>query len=121
LLQIELIGKLPSFNEYQYACRSHWRKGAKFKEEVESDIIAQLLPHRFVRYQKKVRLHYLWVETSARRDNDNIVSAQKFVQDALIKVGILRGDGQKWLAVSQHEVIKGDKAKVVITFEELDV
>ena len=31
-------GKLPGLNEYTYACRSSWQKGAKMKADIEKQI-----------------------------------------------------------------------------------
>ena len=50
-----------------------------------------------------VNLIYVWCEPNTRRDKDNIRAAEKFVQDALVKMGVLKGDGWKYIRGSHHE------------------
>ena len=40
-------------------------------------------------------IHYTWVEPNRRRDKDNIAFAKKFVQDSLVRMGVLENDGWK--------------------------
>lgn len=44
---------------------------------------------------KLVFLIFRWVEKDKRRDKDNIAFAKKFIQDALVKMGTIPGDGWK--------------------------
>lgn len=87
-------GRLPGLNEYTAACRDSKYGGNRMKAEAERRVIlaakAQL---RGVRFQGPVVMHYTWVEPDRRRDKDNIAFAKKFVQDALVKCGVLKNDG----------------------------
>ena len=38
-------------------------------------------------------MHYVWVEPNRNRDKDNVAFAKKFVQDGLVKAGVLVNDG----------------------------
>jgi len=79
-------------------------KGNRFranqiKREAEQRIawcIRQQL--RGVEITDRVILHYTWHEPNRRRDLDNIASAHKYVQDALVKAGVLQGDGWRHVA-----------------------
>ena len=114
---------LPGLNEYIEAERCHRQKAAKMKRDTEDLIgycIRAQLPR--VRIQKPVVLRYLWVEENKRRDKDNIAFAHKFVQDALVKNGILSGDGWKYI---DHFVdtfaVDSQHPRVEIEIEELDI
>ena len=52
-----------------------------------------------------VKLKITWYEPTKRRDVDNITFAVKFIQDALVKAGILENDGQKQVHEIEHIVL----------------
>ena len=88
-------GTLPGLNEYTRANRSNYHSGAQMKKQTETMIgrfirLAKLKP-----VQGRVHISYQWIEPNERRDLDNIAFARKFVQDALVKSGVLAGDGRK--------------------------
>jgi Holliday junction resolvase RusA-like endonuclease len=86
---------LPGLNEYQFACRSHFSKGAKMKKsaiQIVSAYIYQQL--REVKIENKVRIDYAWYEKNKKRDLDNISSfGRKVIQDALVDNGVIENDG----------------------------
>lgn len=90
-----ITGTLPSLNDVIAANRTSKYAGAKTKVRVEAEISACILSARLVPVEGPVRMHYRWAEPNRRRDWDNVTSARKFIQDALVSRGILRGDGQK--------------------------
>jgi len=85
---------LPGLNEYVNAERTNKYLAAKLKAQVEATLVlvakSQL---RGVRITGPVSIHYRWIEPNARRDKDNVAFAKKFIQDSLVKAGILAGDG----------------------------
>lgn len=93
--KLVISNSLPGLNEYQYACRSHFSKGAKMKKsaiQIVSAYIYQQL--RNVKIKNKVRIDYIWYEKNKKRDLDNISSfGRKVIQDALVDNGILENDG----------------------------
>lgn len=86
---------LPSLNDYQYACRSHFSKGAEMKKKnirIVSAYIYQQL--RNVKITDKVKIDYIWYEKNPKRDLDNISSfGRKVIQDALVENKVLANDG----------------------------
>lgn len=90
-------GTLPSLNEYINAERSNRYQAANMKKEAERRIglYAQAQLTRRIEANVPVIMHYLWVEPNNRRDADNIAFAKKFVQDALVKSGLLVDDSRK--------------------------
>ena len=87
-------GPLPGLNEYISAERTNRHIAAKMKRQVEHDIIMLARADlRGVKLKGPIRMRYTWVERNKRRDLDNIAFARKFIQDALVKAGVLENDG----------------------------
>lgn len=87
-------GVLPGLNEYINAERNNKYKAAKMKKQAEHTIILFIKQQlRGVKIQRPVLINYLWVEKNARRDKDNIAFAKKFIQDSLVKAGVIENDG----------------------------
>lgn len=93
--------KLPSLNEYQLACRSHWAVGAKMKKGVQQQIRACIQQATAAQELRPVEgacvVHFVWYEKTKRRDADNIVSAKKYILDALQESGVLPNDNRKYV------------------------
>ena len=116
--------QLPSLNEYQYACRSHWSKGKQFKENTEALIgwyIKKCIADGTLRkVTKPCEVFIEWHEATARRDVDNIQSAQKFILDALQKFNIIDNDNRKHIKQIHHTIIDDVKDCVIVRLEELE-
>lgn len=119
--RLALAGRLPGLNDYTAAERGNRQAAAKLKREVEAQIMWQAKAQlRGVKFRGKVCMHYLWIERDRRRDKDNIAFAKKFVQDALVKAKILRGDG--WNEVdgfSDNFAVDAKNPRVEITITEV--
>ena len=114
-------GTLPGLNEYINAERSNRYKAAAMKHQVESVVIACAKKYlRGVKFEKPVRMEYRWYEPNKRRDKDNVVFAKKFIQDGLVKAGVLHGDGWKWIE-SFSDDVQEDKTnpRVEVTISEV--
>lgn len=114
--------QLPSLNEYQYACRSHWSNGKEFKKNVEELIgyyIRISVKKKYLRkVEKPCEIFIEWHEGTKKRDVDNIQSAQKFILDALQHCGILKNDSRKYVKQIHHRVFDDKKDFVVVRFVE---
>lgn len=114
---------LPSLNEYQYACRSHWSSGRAFKAGVESVISVYI--KKAVRdgkihaIERPCEIYIEWHEKTKRRDVDNIQSAQKFILDALQENGIIKNDSRKYVNQIHHTVIDDKSDYVVVELREV--
>lgn len=109
-----IVGQLPGANDYTKACRTHYHVGARMKHDTEEMIagfirIAGLRP-----VEGPVGIRYRWVEPNARRDLDNIAFARKFIQDALVRVGILAGDGRKHIKGFRDDFVTDKHAPGVV-------
>lgn len=87
-------GRLPSLNEYINAERTNRYKAAKLKRDLQERIGAEIRRSNLKQVKVPVKLVYRFYEANRRRDKDNIAAlAHKFVQDSLVKEGILEDDG----------------------------
>lgn len=120
----EVSGRLPSLNDYIFACRSHWSKGAKMKERTETDIIWAIRAARLKGHCRKtdrpVIIHFEWHESDRRRDLDNIYSAKKYILDAMQKEGIIKNDNRKYVTGLYDTIVDDDKDCVLVTILEAE-
>ena len=97
-LKLVIPGKLPGLNEYSDMERRNPRGAARLKRETQEYIRWAVKGQaRKARFEGPVHMSYLWVEPDRRRDKDNIAFARKFVQDALVGLGVLHNDGWAWV------------------------
>jgi Holliday junction resolvase RusA-like endonuclease len=93
-LKITVKGSLPGLNEYTEANRRHKYEGSQMKKNVERSIFFQIKAQAGTeKIEQPVFIEFLWIEQNRKRDLDNIAFAKKFIQDALVKAGVLKGDG----------------------------
>lgn len=96
--KLTIPGTLPGLNEYISAERSNKYQAAQMKKQAEYVIIQTIRTQlRNVTIHVPIIINYLWVEKNARRDKDNIAFAKKFIQDGLVKAGIIGNDGWEWI------------------------
>lgn len=120
IAQFVIPGRLPSLNQYISACNRAWFIGESFKKKqmrlIGNCIIASQVP----KFEKPIVAYFRWFEKDKRRDRDNIRSAEKYVMDALKNTNRLKGDNQKWVLDSIHEIlIDKENPRVEITLEEV--
>lgn len=113
----EIPLKLPSCNDYIRACRSNPHVGAKMKARTEESISLYLF--RLPKFNKPLKIGFHWVESSKRRDLDNICFAKKFILDAMVKCGKLKDDNRKCVTAFTDTFSYGDETKVILTIEEV--
>jgi hypothetical protein len=94
--KLTIPGLLPGLNEYIDAERRNKHKAAAMKKQTEHVIGYKIKSQlKGVKLKDPVIIHYFWIEPNRRRDKDNIAFAKKFVQDSLVKMGVLENDGWK--------------------------
>lgn len=114
-------GRLPSLNEYLSACNRSYYVGGKMKKEVDEMIGWFILSAKqnktLYPTDAPITLRFKWYEKTKRRDPDNIVSAKKFILDALQKQGIIPNDSRAYIKGFTDEIIdaKKDFVEVEIT------
>ena len=72
-------------------------------------------------FEKKISIHFHWIEKSQRRDPDNIASGCKYILDSMKKCGKIHNDSWKWIDTKKgytHTFENGENDKVIITIKE---
>lgn len=118
-------GPLPGLNELLSAKGSGFGKGngyARLKKEWTDRILMACMASRLKPVQQ-AEFHFEWMERNKRRDPDNFSSGgRKLILDALVKGGILPGDG--WsvvLGFSDDFLIAADVPGVWVTISSSDL
>lgn len=118
-MKITIKGKLPSANEYIAACRNSKFGANNVKHKVENDIRIQIAAQSVRQIIKPVILHFTWFEANRKRDLDNIAFSKKFIQDALVRAGILENDGWRQVkGFTDNFIVDKENPRVEITVEE---
>ncbi len=121
--KLVIEGTLPGLNQYQYACRSHFSKGAQMKKQYIAMVSAYIYQQlRNVHITKKVKIEYNWYEPNRKRDLDNISSfGRKVIQDALVDNNILENDGwNNVIGFSDTFFIDSDNPRIEVIITEID-
>ena len=118
--KLTIPGRLEGLNEYTAANRTNPYKGGKVKKDCEYTIIWCIRQQlKGLHIQCPVLIYYQFYEKDRRRDGDNILScAAKFVQDSLVKTGVLPDDNQKYIPNFYHDIQvdnKEPRIEVIIT------
>lgn len=113
-------GRLCSLNEYIAAERSNKYKAAKMKRENEAIVMIAIKQQlKNVKIEKPVFMDYFWVVPDKRTDRDNIVFARKFIQDALVRTGVLKDDGWKYiLGFSDRFEVDRENSRIEVIIKE---
>ena len=120
-IKFTIIGKLDGLNEYTKKNRSNAYAGAKMKKDNEKIVIYYIRKSKLKKVEQyPITLKITWYEKDRRRDIDNITFATKFIQDALVKEGILIDDSQKYINKVEHIVLV-DKENPRIEVELLNM
>ena len=110
--------KLPSLNEYINVCRTNRYKAAEYKRSLEKKILPYFAGIK--RFEKPVRIHFVWIEENKRRDLDNVCFAKKFILDAMVRGGYLKDDNRKCVVGFTDSFEYGEKARVILDIEEVE-
>lgn len=92
--------RLDGLNEVIKEARTHWSRGAdhkKAQQEIVEWAIANAKKKGLRPVDGPFRLEIHFAEPNTARDPDNIVSAKKFILDALQTMGIIPNDNQKFV------------------------
>lgn len=130
MAQFTIQGRLPSANEFIRWDRIRGRHGMRVKfwgaakrREARYHIFAYIRLAKLAKFSGQVALDVRWVEPNARRDYDNIASGIKFILDALVQSGIIKGDSRKWIPapVQHHFAVDKKNPRIEVTIEEAHV
>lgn len=100
---------LPGLNEYIDAERAHRQKGAAMKRKWQGAVMLALRNQNHRPLSEPVRIGFVWVEKDRRRDPDNISAfGRKVILDAMVKMRLLKNDGQKNVSAFLGEKYRTD-------------
>jgi len=117
MVKIIIYGRLDGLNKYVNDNRNNRYKGSKNKRDNEKVVFKAIQALKDVEacvYPISIRT--TWYEPDKRRDGDNIVFAKKYILDTLVKRGIIKGDGQRYIN-SFVDIIKTDTENPRIEIE----
>lgn len=103
-------GRLSGLNEYTKACRGN-AYGAnnlkKANQQIVKNALQDGLRHGFLHRVEKypIQLRIVWYEANSRRDIDNVTFAKKFILDAMVEMGIIENDSQKYVSGMRDTVL----------------
>ena len=118
MIKIEIPLKLPSLNEYIQACRNNKYAGAKFKANIEEDIMWYI--NSLPKFERPVKINFTWIEGNKKRDIDNVAFAKKFILDALVKAGKLKDDNRNCVIAFTDNFEYTKEFKIVLEIEEIE-
>ena len=105
-MKFTILGRLDGLNAYTTKNRTNPYAGAKMKHQNEKVVIYYIRKAKLKKVEKfPIKLKIKWYEPNKRRDVDNICFAVKFIQDALVKEGIIPDDSQQYITSIEHEVL----------------
>ena len=115
-------GRLPGLNELVDKNRTHAQVGAKFKKDTDYYIYLCIKSKlKSLRIEKPVFIRYTWIEENRKRDKDNVASAKKYIQDALVQAGVLENDGWKNITgFEDHFEVNKTKPGVLVEIVEVE-
>ena len=114
----EIDVRIPSLNQYITECRRNRYSAAKMKKEVQDDICWYL--SRLPKFRNPVFIKFNWIEKNRKRDLDNVCGfGHKVILDALVAMGKLPDDRQKYVKGFCDTVAYGSRCKVIIYIEEV--
>ena len=114
-------GLLPGLNEYSTLERRNRYEAATMKRQAECVVMAEARRQlRSLRITNPVAMDYHWIERNRKRDKDNIAFAKKFIQDALVKVGVLKNDGWKEIkGFCDDFAVDKEKPRIEVEIQEV--
>lgn len=104
-------GKLHGMNDIIGIARNN-RYGSANAKKQQMDIVssgAYSFGLHKVKIEKKIDVEISFYEPNSRRDPDNIVSGMKFIFDALVNMGVIKDDSQKYIGKILLSEIMVDK------------
>lgn len=115
-------GRLPGLNEIISADRAHAQVGARLKRETLDMVSLCIRAAGLKPVEQPVVIHYRFYEPNRRRDVGNVLAgADKVIEDALVKCGILPDDGQKWVRnIVPWFGVDGENPRIEVTLKEIE-
>lgn len=116
---------LPSLNDYLAEIGRHPKAGGRFKDKYMTIVISHIRRDlRGVKITNPVIIDYEFFERNKGRKRDvmNVFScADKFIEDALVKSGVLKDDSPTYVVNATHEFHYIDSEPYIkVTLREIE-
>jgi hypothetical protein len=116
---LEIKSSLPTLNQYVEVERGNRYAAAKLKRDTEIIIRSFINPRRKVpEWKYPVTMSYVWFLRNRRKDPSNVAYAKKFIEDALVRAGVLEGDGFKHICGFEDQFIIGGDEKCIVKIKD---
>ena len=96
MVKLIIQGRLEGLNKTNNSNRANKFAGANLKKKQQlkvcQEIQIQSIPHF-----ERLKVIFNWYEKHRKRDYDNICSAKKVILDALVEMGKIDNDNQKYI------------------------
>ena len=103
----EIKGRLPGYNELN---KQPWQAARRIKQDAMAQVMWAARRHRVEPVQGPCEITIACFEPNARRDVDNVTAgANKVILDALQQMGILKGDGRKYVSDTYNPPVEVDR------------
>lgn len=118
-MKLVIPGRLPCMNDLIAANRLNKYAGAGVKKKTQRQIILILQPQvQGQRFTEKVNVRIEYYEKDMRRDEDNVMSAAKFILDALQDMDLILNDSRKYVHLTQEVFTDRDNPRIEIEVNE---
>ena len=110
-------GRLPGANEFINAGYRNRFAANSMKAKTEQKVVEAIEKYGRPHFEKPVKLGFVWFEPNGKKDCDNVAFAKKFVQDALVKAGVIEDDSRKYVVgyIGEEFPISKENPRVVVT------
>lgn len=117
-MKLVIPGRLPCMNDLIAANRLNKYAGAGVKKKTQRQIVLILRPQvQGQRFTEKVNIRIEYYEKDMRRDEDNVMSAAKFILDALQDMELIPNDSRKYVHLTQEVFTDRKNPRIEITIK----
>lgn len=114
-MKLIIPGRLPCMNDLIAANRLNKYAGAGVKKKTQKEIILILRPQAKGRkFTEKVNIRIEYYEKDMRRDEDNVMSAAKFILDAMQDIKLIPNDSRKYVHLTQEVFTDRENPRIEI-------
>lgn len=118
--KFEIHRRLPSLNDYIHRINHNRYAGNKFKQDIQESICWEIKSQlKCLKIDKPVIINIIWIEENRRRDVDNVYSAVKYIQDALVEMQVIKNDNSKNVIDVKHRIEYAKESKVKVELIEV--
>lgn len=117
LASLTITGELTDLNAYIKAMNSNRFAGNGIKQYETDRVVMEANKQRVPSIDTyPVHIVYRWYPKDRKKDVDNIVFGKKFINDGLVRAGVLENDSQKYLS-GMSDFIEVDRNKPRVEVE----